>query len=97
MRNVKSIPMLPPPTKNPAMKPLVTKAESILLSASMKMTIMRGDNGSPYLRPQKLLKKSIGLSFTKTENFTVDMHYLFTNTIYLQIHPSQASRVRNPN
>jgi hypothetical protein len=41
--------------------------------ASMKMTNNKGDKGSPYLKPQELLKNPEGLSFTKTEKCTEEI------------------------
>jgi hypothetical protein len=55
------------PTEKPKKKPQLTVAESILLKASIIIKNKKCDKGSPYIKPQELLKKPDILSFTKTK------------------------------
>lgn len=51
------------------MSPLIAVV-IILPKASITITNNNEDKGSPYFRPQKLLKKLVGVLFTKTEKRT---------------------------
>jgi hypothetical protein len=59
--------------EKPNRKPRFFVATIILLKASIMMTNGKGDKGSPYFRPRKLLKNLVRVPFTKTEKCTEEI------------------------
>jgi hypothetical protein len=53
----------------------ITAVEIILPNTFITMTNNNGDKGSPYLRPQELLKKGEGVPYTKPRKYHEQSKY----------------------
>jgi hypothetical protein len=61
------------PTKKLDKRPPIIIPEMILLNAPITITNNKGNKGSPFLKPQELLKKFIGVLFTNIKTHTEEI------------------------
>jgi len=85
------------PREKPDKKPPFIVVEITFLNASITMTNNKGNKGSPCLKPQELLKKSVGVSLTKIEKRTKKIQWLSNYTISPQNSTSSTYTTKNSN